>query len=56
MRRRIGYLPELFRYQPWLRAREVLNLHAELAGLPAGTRRQAATEALQHVDLDGPRG
>ena len=24
-RRRIGYLPELFRYQPWLKAREVLN-------------------------------
>jgi ABC-2 type transport system ATP-binding protein len=51
VRRRIGYLPELFRYQPWLRAREVLDLHAELAGLPAGTRRQAVTEALQHVDL-----
>ena len=33
-RRRIGYLPELFRYQPWLRAGEVLALHAELMGLP----------------------
>src|SRR5580765_6910771 len=22
-RRRVGYLPELFRFQPWLRAREV---------------------------------
>ena len=32
-RRRIGYLPELFRYQPWLRAREVLALHCRLAGL-----------------------
>jgi ABC-2 type transport system ATP-binding protein len=31
-RRRIGYLPELFRYQPWLRAREVLELHARLGG------------------------
>jgi ABC-2 type transport system ATP-binding protein len=29
-RRRIGYLPELFRYQPWLRAREVLELHGRL--------------------------
>jgi len=28
---RIGYLPELFRYQSWLTAREVLALHAELA-------------------------
>ena len=33
-RRRIGYLPELFRYQAWLTAREVLDLHASLAGLP----------------------
>ncbi|MEA2518773.1 MAG: type transport system ATP-binding protein [Chloroflexota bacterium] len=31
-RRRIGYLPELFRYQPWLAAREVLDLHARLIG------------------------
>jgi ABC-2 type transport system ATP-binding protein len=39
-RRRIGYLPELFRYQPWLRAREVLALHARLSG--RGTDRSAA--------------
>jgi ABC-2 type transport system ATP-binding protein len=32
-RGRVGYLPELFRYQPWLRAREVLALHCELAGI-----------------------
>jgi ABC-2 type transport system ATP-binding protein len=32
-RRRIGYLPELFRYQPWLRAREILALHCRLGGL-----------------------
>ena len=31
--RRIGYLPELFRYQSWLTAREVLALHCELAGI-----------------------
>ncbi len=35
-RSRIGYLPELFRYQPWLRAREVLELHARL--IAAGDR------------------
>jgi ABC-2 type transport system ATP-binding protein len=28
---RIGYLPELFRYQSWLTAREVLAFHCELA-------------------------
>lgn len=33
-RARIGYLPELFRYQGWLSAREVLAVHAELIGLP----------------------
>jgi len=40
-RSRIGYLPELFRYQPWLRAREVLELHARLidAGVRPATRR-----------------
>jgi ABC-2 type transport system ATP-binding protein len=30
---RIGYLPELFRYQSWLTAREVLALHCRLVGL-----------------------
>src|SRR4051794_1085238 len=29
-RARIGYLPELFRFQPWLSAREVLGLHSRL--------------------------
>src|ERR687890_1122890 len=50
-RRKIGYLPELFRYQPWLRAREVLTLHAELIGMPRSRRRPAATEALDIVGL-----
>ena len=35
-RRRLGYLPELFRYQGWLTAREVLALHCELARLEPG--------------------
>ncbi len=32
-RKKLGYLPELFRYQEWLTAREVLRLHCRLAGL-----------------------
>ena len=32
-RRRVGYLPELFRYQGWLTAREVLAAHCALLGL-----------------------
>lgn len=37
-RRLLGYLPELFRYQPWLTARDVLVLHARLAGVSPETR------------------
>ena len=37
----IGYLPELFRYQPWLHAREVLALHAELGRRPDRAARRA---------------
>jgi ABC-2 type transport system ATP-binding protein len=38
----VGYLPELFRYQPWLTAAEVLALHVRLAGVavPAEERRE----------------
>ncbi|MFC7533908.1 ABC transporter ATP-binding protein [Actinoplanes sp. GCM10030250] len=41
-RARVGYLPELFRYQPWLTAAEVLNLHVRLAGatIPDAERRE----------------
>jgi ABC-2 type transport system ATP-binding protein len=50
-RRKIGYLPELFRYQPWMKAREVLTLHAELAGMARGRRKAAAEDALATVGL-----
>ena len=48
---RIGYLPELFRYQSWLTAREVLALHCRLAGIersrwPAEIDRTLATVGL----------
>lgn len=45
-RARVGYLPELFRYQPWLRASEVLTLHARLAGNGVSTRQQRDCLAL----------
>jgi ABC-2 type transport system ATP-binding protein len=40
-RARVGYLPELFRYQPWLTAAEVLALHVRLSGtrVPAPEQR-----------------
>jgi ABC-2 type transport system ATP-binding protein len=50
-RRRVGYLPELFRYQPWLRAREVLTLHADLIGLPTARRAPVIDDVLGLVGL-----
>jgi len=50
-RRRIGYLPELFRYQSWLSAREVLALHCELAPLPRSRWKEAIDGALDIVGL-----
>jgi ABC-2 type transport system ATP-binding protein len=48
-RRRVGYLPELFRFQHWLTAREVLTLHARLLELPR--RDRFADDALATVGL-----
>ena len=52
-RRRVGYLPELFRYQGWLTAREVLALHCELARLPRASRAPEIAAALRTVGLEG---
>ena len=51
VRRRVGYLPELFRYQPWLRAREVLDLHCDLIGMPRDLRHREVKAALETVGL-----
>src|SRR4051794_41822898 len=32
----VGYLPELFRYQPWLTPTEVLDLHVRLSKAEVG--------------------
>jgi ABC-2 type transport system ATP-binding protein len=50
-RRTLGYLPELFRYQDWLSAREVLRLHCALAGVPRERRAGEIGEALATVGL-----
>src|SRR5215469_13237252 len=52
-RRRIGYLPELFRYQSWLSAREVLALHCELAPLPRSAWKEEIDNTLTTVGLAG---
>jgi len=43
---RVGYLPELFRYQPWLSAAEVLALHVRLSGVEVSGRQQRDCLAL----------
>ncbi|WP_188192103.1 ABC transporter ATP-binding protein [Nonomuraea sp. SYSU D8015] len=55
-RARVGYLPELFRYQPWLTAAEVLDLHVRLAGaaVPAQERRECLA-AVGLADRAGDR-
>ena len=50
-RRRIGYLPELFRYQGWMKAREVLGLHCELSGMPRSEWKTEIDLALEMVGL-----
>src|SRR4051794_41762476 len=55
-RRRIGYLPELFRYQAWLTAREVLSLHADLGGLPTAGRGAELAPGIEAVGLAGRGG
>jgi ABC-2 type transport system ATP-binding protein len=50
-RRRIGYLPELFRYQAWLSAYEVLVLHCHLARIPKPRIRAEVERSLVTVGL-----
>jgi ABC-2 type transport system ATP-binding protein len=50
-RRRIGYLPELFRFQALLTAQEVLRLHCRLLPLPKSSWEQEARQALETVGL-----
>ena len=50
-RRMIGYLPELFRYQHWLSAREVLGVHCALIGLDRAAWAAEITDALGIVGL-----
>src|SRR6266705_2587678 len=50
-RSHIGYLPELFRYQAWLSAAEVLSLHCELAPLPRSSWKDEIRTVLDTVGL-----
>jgi ABC-2 type transport system ATP-binding protein len=50
-RRRIGYLPELFRYQAWLTAEEVLRFHGRLCRMDASHIEKRIQEVTSAVGL-----
>ena len=52
-RRRVGYLPEHFRFQEWATGAELLEFHGRLAGLGAAERAARIPELLARVGLEG---
>jgi ABC-2 type transport system ATP-binding protein len=50
-RRRVGYLPELFRYPAWLSPVEVLRFHCRLIGVPRPERDDEIDSSLTTVGL-----
>ena len=50
-RRRVGFLPEHFRFHDWLDAREFLTLHADLYHIPRSAARQRVEELMELVGL-----
>ena len=50
-RRRVGFLPEHFRFHDWLTATEFLRLHAELYQMPPQASRPRIHELLELVGL-----
>ncbi|MCP4641640.1 MAG: ABC transporter ATP-binding protein [bacterium] len=50
-RRRIGYLPEVALYYPFLTAREALGLYAKLVDIPSGERPRVVSGLLERVGL-----
>lgn len=50
-RRRVGYLPELFRYPAWLSPVEVLRFHCRLIGVPRPLRDAEIESSLTTVGL-----
>jgi ABC-2 type transport system ATP-binding protein len=55
-RRRVGYLPEHFRFQEWATGDELLAFHGRLAGLGAAERAARIPELLERVGLAGRGG
>ena len=50
-RRSVGYLPELFRFQPWMTGRQLLRYHGELAGIDPDALQRQIPELLHEVGM-----
>ena len=55
-RRRVGYLPEHFRFQEWATGAELLGFHGRLAGMGAAELAGCIPELLDRVGLAGRGG
>jgi ABC-2 type transport system ATP-binding protein len=55
-RRRIGYLPENFRFHDWLTGAALLDFHGRLSGLSAAELRERIPLVLEQVGLAGRGG
>lgn len=55
VRRRIGFLPEHFRFYDWLTASELLHLHGRLYGMPEARLRKRVPELLDLTGLASQR-
>ncbi len=53
IRRRTGYMPELFRYYSWMTACELLDFYARVYEIPVGERTQVIDSTLEMVGLLG---
>jgi ABC-2 type transport system ATP-binding protein len=50
-RRRVGYLPELFRFHEWMTGRQMLLFHARLAGMADSVAAAAIPAVLERVGM-----
>jgi ABC-2 type transport system ATP-binding protein len=55
-RRRVGYLPENFRFHDWMTGYGLLDFHARLAGVSPAERRSRIPRVLDLVGLSGRGG
>lgn len=52
-RKKVGYLPELFRYPDWLTGQQLLEHHAELCGLTHRESKEVIKNVVEQVGMTG---